>query len=688
MPTSPKSPAAQPTGTQPPPPSPATHGHHGSATPPGGIIRQTAGWLAGMLIVFCAGWGFLYLDWYLVKHYKLAGVNPGRTQVLTFLAAGLVLSFTLFMFLERKFWLSHLIGYKVYPDANPLPSALYYAVGGIPGMFARTAVGSPPKHANEKAPPQPAPGHAPREAIETIVFVVVLVFLLKQFVVEAFVIPTGSMAETLYGYQKIVTCAECGHEFPLNASIEVDPPPGVPKRPVEGYCCPNCRYKAVFGSRPPSTDSGDRVLVHKAIQHIHPPEPGDVVVFKYPADPQRYYSAQNYIKRLWGVGGDTIAIWRGDLYVCKTLDYPPADAKPGDLWQKEYTNQNAENALKKFEESRAQGFPVGKGGFELIRKSDDLALAMRRIVYDNDQQARYLIGKGVPPRWKRETDDWAADSATEPRAFTHTGAGLGWVRYRHLVPDDWHDLAGPKPAVEPRPVDNFLGYNAEVSPRGEFKLDSGAEDYKFWVGDLMLEARAAVTDPAAEVTLELSKGPNRYQAKFAGGTVTLVRTGPGGEQLGSWPTPVTGPGTYDLRFANIDCRLRVWVDGSPVPLGPAADYAPAVSELFDPKDEKKEGWTTANDMAAPASIGATGGVGVSHLKLWRDTYYINTRYSSTTNATATFNTYYVHPGHYLCLGDNSAQSSDGRDWGTVPERLMLGRAVFVFFPFDRIGFIK
>ena len=55
-------------------------------------------------------------------------------------------------------------------------------------------------------------------------------------------------------------------------------------------------------------------------------------------------------------------------------------------------------------------------------------------------------------------------------------------------------------------------------------------------------------------------------------------------------------------------------------------------------------------------------------------------------------TFYVQPGHYLCLGDNSAQSSDSRKWGAVPERLMLGKAVFVFWPAypppSRIGFIK
>jgi hypothetical protein len=43
-------------------------------------------------------------------------------------------------------------------------------------------------------------------------------------------------------------------------------------------------------------------------------------------------------------------------------------------------------------------------------------------------------------------------------------------------------------------------------------------------------------------------------------------------------------------------------------------------------------------------------------------------------------TLYVQPGHYLCLGDNSPESSDGRSWGLVPSRLLLGRALLVYFP--------
>jgi signal peptidase I len=93
---------------------------------------------------------------------------------------------------------------------------------------------------------------------------------------------------------------------------------------------------------------------------------------------------------------------------------------------------------------------------------------------------------------------------------------------------------------------------------------------------------------------------------------------------------------------------------------------------------------------APASIGAKGGATVRGLKLYRDVYYTY----GTTPGFGTTNIYYVQPGHYMCMGDNSAQSSDSRSWGTVPERLMLGKAVFVFWPFyfsqtkNRVGFIK
>lgn len=88
-----------------------------------------------------------------------------------------------------------------------------------------------------------------REIVETVVFVVVLVLLLKTFLAEAFVIPTGSMATTLLGYHKKVTCAECGYPFTANASDETGE--NGPRRNVLRCFCPNCRYLNVLQPPPP-----------------------------------------------------------------------------------------------------------------------------------------------------------------------------------------------------------------------------------------------------------------------------------------------------------------------------------------------------------------------------------------------------------------------------------------------------
>jgi len=43
--------------------------------------------------------------------------------------------------------------------------------------------------------------------------------------------------------------------------------------------------------------------------------------------------------------------------------------------------------------------------------------------------------------------------------------------------------------------------------------------------------------------------------------------------------------------------------------------------------------------------------------------------------------YTVPPGHYFPMGDNSPTSYDGRYWGAVPAQNVVGRAVFIIYPF-------
>jgi signal peptidase I len=563
---------------------------------------------------------------------------------------------------------------------------------------------------------QPAVKDAFREVVETIVFVVVLVLLLKTFVAEAFVIPTGSMAETLLGYQKWATCPECGLEFPVNCSTEVDPQQGDPIA-VVGCTCPNCRFKDIWQEtdaqrrivrtlrQPPGWGSGDRVLVSKfPFDNGHfgaagIPHRADVVVFKFPKEPQQRQTPMNYIKRLWGLPGETLAIFNGDLYVLEPghLDYKhrarPED--PKDLWRDQYTYSNEPDAVHLFfhDPPTMQQYPGAE--FKILRKAPDLILAMRRLVYDNDHQPRDLAGK-VTPRWHPE-NGWAANEEAVPKVFRHGGTSgeqPQMLRYRHLIVERDRPQEGPSNPA-PQPIRNFMGYNTgELAGGG----NAGHQVETNWVGDLILECTATVEEAQGELVMELSKAADRFQARFdlKDGTVSLWRLS--GGQVAEMVKPVraiTKPGTYKLRFANVDSRLTVWVDGN-LPFQDA-----------NGGDDRKEGgvdyqpwvptWGYTGDPATepnnlePASIGAARGakLSVAHLQLWRDTYFTPAD-SSRLFGNTEVRTMYVQPGHYLCLGDNSSESSDSRFWGLVPERLLLGRALVVYWPVThgRTGLIR
>ena len=43
--------------------------------------------------------------------------------------------------------------------------------------------------------------------------------------------------------------------------------------------------------------------------------------------------------------------------------------------------------------------------------------------------------------------------------------------------------------------------------------------------------------------------------------------------------------------------------------------------------------------------------------------------------------YTVPERHYFAMGDNSKHSSDSRDWGPVPQQNIMGRGLFVYWPF-------
>ncbi|MGP0129230.1 MAG: signal peptidase I [cyanobacterium endosymbiont of Rhopalodia musculus] len=71
----------------------------------------------------------------------------------------------------------------------------------------------------------------------------------------------------------------------------------------------------------PTLEEGDRLVVEKVSYYFHSPQRGDIVVFEPPIQLrlQGYKKEQAFIKRVVGVGGDTVAVVDGKVYINNQL---------------------------------------------------------------------------------------------------------------------------------------------------------------------------------------------------------------------------------------------------------------------------------------------------------------------------------------------------------------------------------
>lgn len=141
----------------------------------------------------------------------------------------------------------------------------------------------PKNSAKPSKPSKPNKGKL-RENIEALVIALIIALFIRAFVIQAFKIPTGSMENTLL---------------------------------VGDYLLVN---KFIYGVKVPFTDV--------TVIPVKDPNREDIIVFRYPKDPSK-----DYIKRVVGIGGDTIEIRDKVLYV------------NGEEQKKEYTIHSDSNRI-------------------------------------------------------------------------------------------------------------------------------------------------------------------------------------------------------------------------------------------------------------------------------------------------------------------------------------------------------
>jgi len=510
-----------------------------------------------------------------------------------------------------------------------------------------------------------------KDTFQSIVIALVLAFLFRAYVVEAFVIPTGSMAPTLLGDHVSAQCLQCGYELAVGVDNNGDLPAA-----SERVVCPMCRYPNLlsrFGVR----RTGDRIMVQKYIYDFTEPRRWDVVVFKAPHVPKK-----NYIKRLVGKPGETLAIFEGNLYVKGPGPDDPwriarKAARPEiqrAVWQPIYHSRYVPRDAGEQRRARMPG-----SGFQLLSADSPYSW---RTPWQGDQ----------PDHWRIEGR----------RSYRYDGEGEGWVRFSFAAgryqsevsryPYNQLSDANPRRPGSPNPHNNHLDRSQPV------------EDLRL-AATVSLDERGTAVKLATHARLNHPDQPGlteRLTAILEPGRIALTATHPDtgevrtlAEKTGGGVGDLPAGTPIDLELWYVDQTAILWRDGEPV-LRYAYDLPLKQLARRQPPRQHPE----------PA-IHLAGAAALHGVQLDRDVYY--SAYDGSRNKPARGGLRRTDDGirgeplqleadEFFCMGDNSPSSEDSRFWddvhpwvrreafggdaqpGVVPRELMIGRAFFVYWP--------
>ena len=560
-----------------------------------------------------------------------------------------------------------------------------------------------------------------RDTIESIVVAFILAFVFRAFVVEAFVIPTGSMAATLNGEHVVHTCTDCGYEYAYGRSRTPD---GKLKSDIHPKsACPNCGFlDDVLARENTPPQGGDRILVLKWPYDIgwawFGPRRWDVTVFKDPAD-----GKTSFIKRMVGLPNEVLQIVDGDIYTApiEAVD-PEVIAKLDRIRHLQYERmllqQQVDAGQLRDDEASSQRWQINP---ELAVLQADVLTALDRCLRIQRKTAHItcaqeslwftVFNQDYLPRRQVEKVGWKSMSSK---------ADSGWDASSPRVHFNGPDRGLETIGLIDSPADVYA-YNFDGAPSHRAR--------SVIVRDRRV--RCVVTPLAAtgRFRMRLRKYTDAFTAEldFDAGTVSLTMESRPAESkamvtpIGKKQVPLSAGVPVEIALANVDYRASVTLDGVEIITTDDSMYTPNVAALRMRRSVPAGQADTADPIAeldAERTI-----LELRHLVVERDVHYTDVRFGAeyisdrikgahnpwavdsgrgqgdgapSPGWGTAGNPVLLRQGEYFMLGDNSPESKDSRLWwelgphliprgeayqmGTVPEDQLTGKAFFVYWP--------
>lgn len=508
------------------------------------------------------------------------------------------------------------------------------------------------------AQPETRPaGGLGRQVVEFFACLAVAVILFKSFLIEGYVITTGSMAPTLLGHHKQIVCPSCGYEFALGISEG--------KAPARALCS-NCDFAGIETDGLLGND-GDQVLVSKSAFNFRWPRRWEVAVFRNPTDMN-----EAYVKRVVGLPGEQIQVRRGDVFV----------------------------------------------NGQIARKPLTMQRGLRILVHDHAHQPTANESADWQPRWIGDQPWWqprGTGFAVDTRPEKNRPAQTAWLTYRHWIRRggkyatrlklaQWpSNVAQPSPSFDPVYYDE---QSSELVCRGAMSTDirdslrNGSQNKKFQaaIEQLYTESHVApLTDLYAYNRQIPGNGDSAVVRDLMVAARVDFKAGQGefrlemndGADVYAWVFD-TRQQQMRLQFQETAAPMRT----APLPAKFAHDTVLLEMSLFDRQVLCAIDGTTVFEPweLPPAPRGKTaprrqvrlGAHGVrlhiADLLLYRDIYY-----TADGGADSQSWTLGDIPGReeFFVLGDNSPISVDSRLWPagvTLSTQLFMGKPFLVHLP--------